>query len=632
VKSAAMRVGAWLARLVDRWLGWHRLPAPVGLLVLLGLRFRLRSDNLVHTSLGLPQISSAPAPACRRMADGTYNDLRYPTMGSAGTPFGRNVPLSEVRPETFGAEQRCTSRPSPRTVSTDLLARREFLPAGRFNLLGAAWIQFMVHDWFSHGPMPGPDAPNEIEIPVERDDPWLTYHGPMRVPPTPVDRTHPPCAAGLGPTFLNTVTHWWDASQLYGSDRYTRRLVRTGAGLMVRGPQACPAAELGKIRMDDGIPRLLPPDPRKQEHPYDRADLTGFNDNWWVGLTLLHALFALEHNAICEHLHRAYPAWDDDDLFAHARLVNAALIAKIHTVEWTPAILDHPTIHVGMRGSWHGLAREGGIYRLLAKLSTPEVRNGIRGSRTEHHDVPYAITEEFVSVYRMHTLLPDQLTFRSVVEDDHAVTLRLADVVFGGARDVVEKHRFSLADVAWSFVLQSAGAITLHNYPETLRALPLPNGRTVDMAALDVFRDRERGVPRYNEFRRLIDRRPVSGFGQLVGREGRDRGWDEELRRVYGDVDAVDLMVGLFAEPKPAGFAFSDSAFRIFLLMAGRRLQSDRFFTTDFTEEVYTPEGLDWIERRSLASVITDHLPELAPHVAAVKNPFHRWDDALNRT
>lgn len=29
-------------------------------------------------------------------------------------------------------------------------------------------------------------------------------------------------------TYQNTVTHWWDASQLYGSDKKTNRRVRTG--------------------------------------------------------------------------------------------------------------------------------------------------------------------------------------------------------------------------------------------------------------------------------------------------------------------------------------------------------------------------------------------------------------------
>ena len=75
--------------------------------------------------------------------------------------------------------------------------------------------------------------------------------------------------------------------------------------------------------------------PLSPKHP---ADVPGF----WVGLAMLHTLFTLEHNAICDRLRAEYPTWSDDELFEHARLVNAALLAKIHTVEWTPAIIDHP--------------------------------------------------------------------------------------------------------------------------------------------------------------------------------------------------------------------------------------------------------------------------------------------------
>ena len=77
---------------------------------------------------------------------------------------------------------------------------------------------------------------------------------------------------------------------------------------------------------------------------------------WWVGLEMLFTLFTLEHNAICDALKAAYPEWNDDELFEHARLVNAALLAKIHTVEWTTAILGHPVLQIAMRANWWGLA------------------------------------------------------------------------------------------------------------------------------------------------------------------------------------------------------------------------------------------------------------------------------------
>ena len=110
-----------------------------------------------------------------------------------------------------------------------------------------------------------------------------------------------------------------------------------------------------------------------------------------------------------------------------------------------------------------------------------------------------------------------------------------------------------------------------------------------------------------------------------MGRPGRERGWAEELRRVYGNVDSVDTMVGLFAEPKPCGFGFSDTAFRIFLFMASRRIRSDRFFTVDFNERVYTREGIEWIDRRTMSAILRDHLG-LAEQLAGVRNPFHLWN------
>jgi hypothetical protein len=178
-------------------------------------------------------------------------------------------------------------------------------------------------------------------------------------------------------------------------------------------------------------------------------------------------------------------------------------------------------------------------------------------------------------------------------------------------------------DVFYSLGVAHPGAISLHNYPRFLQQFKRADGTLLDLAAIDVFRIRERGVPRYNEFRRLFHRRPVGSFEELAGGDPR---LAAEIRDVYdGDLEAVDLLVGLFAEPKPRGFGFSDTAFRVFILMATRRLESDRFFTTDYRPEVYTPEGLDWIDRNSMKSVLLRHFPRLEPALAGVENAFTPW-------
>ena len=97
-----------------------------------------------------------------------------------------------------------------------------------------------------------------------------------------------------------------------------------------------------------------------------------------------------------------------------------------------------------------------------------------------------------------------------------------------------------------------------------------------------------------------------------------DAGIAADLADLYGDIEKVDLMVGLFAEKRPTGFAFSDTAFRIFILMASRRLNSDRFFTKDFRPEVYSPTGLDWIRDNDMRTVLLRHMPELRPALRSI--------------
>jgi hypothetical protein len=581
---------------IDKAWGWHRLPLPLALAVLEGIRMRMREQNLYDPAT--PAYESEmkpPTPAddrhrTARTADGTYNDLRDPAMGSVEMRFGRNVPLSQTSPQA-GTE---LLEPNPRTVSNELLARDAFIPATTLNLTAAAWLQFMVHDWLSHGQN---SKEHRWEIPLPAGDPWPER--PMtilrtRTDPYASDHERPP-------TYSNVVTHWWDASQLYGSDLRTQLRVRSGIdGKLIIGP--------------DG---LLPIDPNSG------TDTTGVQGNWWLGLSLLHTLFTLEHNAVCDSMRAHHPRWSDDELFDHGRLVIAALLAKIHTVEWTPAILGHPALQIAMRANWWGLQGEH-LSRLFGRLSDSEVLSGIPGGRTKHFGVPYSITEEFVAVYRMHPLIPDDYTFRSVVDNRVLAALSFPEIADRRARDSLMK--VPMVDALYSFGTMNPGAITLHNFPRFLRQREEPDGTLIDLGAIDILRVRERGVPRYNAFRKLMHRRPVRSFEELTDNPK----WAEQIRRVYdNDVERVDLMVGLYAEPLPKGFGFSDTAFRIFALMASRRLNSDRFFTTDFNAATYTKEGMDWIADNGLASVLHRHFPGLAPALFRVKNPFAPWNVAV---
>ena len=176
-------------------------------------------------------------------------------------------------------------------------------------------------------------------------------------------------------------------------------------------------------------------------------------------------------------------------------------------------------------------------------------------------------------------------------------------------------------DLWYSFGVQHPGAVQLHNFPRWMQDITLPDGLRLDLAALDVMRDRERGVPRYNEFRRRLHLKPAETFDELTDNPT----WARELEAMYGDVEKVDLQVGMHAETPPPGFGFSDTAFRVFILMASRRLKSDRFITDCYTEEYYTKTGMRWIADNTMASVLLRHYPQLAPSLEGVENAFAPW-------
>ena len=202
---------------------WYELPAPAGDAALMKIRNELREKNLHDTEeppLRTQGDSSQPFRSLReeRTVDGTYNDLNYPAMGSCGRRFGRNVPLEHVFPDTANL-----LNPNPRVVSRELMTRHEFQPASFLNLLAASWIQFMVHDWFVHKRSSVDDG---IEIPLAPGDDWAdqTMKVPRSVPdPAPAGSTRPPA-------YANPNSHWWDGSQIYGSDTRPLRELRTGDG------------------------------------------------------------------------------------------------------------------------------------------------------------------------------------------------------------------------------------------------------------------------------------------------------------------------------------------------------------------------------------------------------------------
>ncbi|KAI9114063.1 hypothetical protein K1719_015314 [Acacia pycnantha] len=590
-----------VVHLVDKLGLWHRLPLLLGL-AYLGLRRHLHQRyNLLHVA-PLHGHQYDTLHYAYRTPDGTCNHPSDDLVGSQGTFFGRNMPPAT---SDYGLLD-----PHPTVVASKLLARKKFIDTGsQFNMIACSWIQFMIHDWIDHL-----EDTEQVEI---RDPDGYSGGCPLKSFKFFKTKKFKTGSPNMKTSHLNTRTPWWDGSVIYGNNEKGMTRVRTFKD--------------GKLRIsEDGL----------LEHDEKGIPISGDVRNCWAGFSLLQALFVKEHNAVCDMLKAHYPDFDDEQLYRHARLVTSAVIAKIHTIDWTVELLRTDTLLAAMRINWYGFL--GKKFKDLFGHICGPIFSGLVGTgKPIDHGIPYSLTEEFVSVYRMHSLLPDEIVLRDIklpaAEDKCPPILeRVPMSNLLGKEGERRLSEIGMEQMLVSMGHQSCGAVELWNYPTWIRNLiahdidgedrPDP----VDIASMEVYRDRERGVARYNEFRRNLLMIPISKWEDLTD----DEEVIEALREVYGDdVEKLDLIVGLHAEKKIKGFAISETAFFIFVLMASRRLEADRFFTSNFNSKTYTEEGLEWANRtESLKDVIDRHFPDMTRNWMRCSSAFSVWDSMPNPT
>ena len=158
----------------------------------------------------------------------------------------------------------------------------------------------------------------------------------------------------------------------------------------------------------------------------------------------------------------------------------------------------------------------------------------------DHHGVPYSLTEDFVTVYRMHPLIPDDYRFCRPPRpakllgdrDFHDIQGADADEELRRLRPGEHRSTRSASPIP--------GAITLHNYPRRCSKFER-DGELIDLSVVDLVRTRRRGVPRYNDFRAGLHKPRITRWEDLCD--------DPESVRPAAatstaDIDEVDTMVG----------------------------------------------------------------------------------------
>jgi hypothetical protein len=589
----------------------HKPLAWIGvLLYLLSYRTLLEKNNLLdgYDGLAYPQ---APHKCEGRLLnyrtlDGTCNDLHVPMAGSIGMRLGRNMP-------GLVTDNKMLLYPNPREISLKILKRDQPIEAKGLNLLVTSWIQFQTHDWVFHDMT---DYTNPIVVDLAQDDP-MRAQGVTKliIPRTKVDEPLKGEKPGKAKWHKNLSTAWWDLSQIYGTTKEANAKVRT---------------------FKDG---LLKHDANTDWIPFDTdngQEFAGFTENWWTGLAMWHNLFTKEHNYVATEIKKAdpkrfaklSPEEADQELHDLARLAVTCVNAKVHTVEWTEAVLNNLPLRMGMDTNWFGITRSEHMQTFIHHLpggKSNHVLGGLVGGKQDNDTVPFSLTEEFASVYRMHSLLPDEVRFQTFGKDSTITLKNIKDTAFRNNQKIILESKLKPIDLYYSFGRQSPTALTVRNFPSFLQNLKKPNeDAIIDVAVRDIVRERERGVPRYNAFRRNMNLTAVASFDDLTT----DKQMVTDLRKIYNnDIEQLDLLIGCLAEnPRPENFGFGETAFSIFLLMASRRLKTDRFLNEFYNPKVYTEWGYQYTKDTGMKKMIARHFPALEPKFKDKQFVFQEWD------
>ncbi len=483
-----------------------------------------------------------------RSFDGTGNNLAHPKRGSAGSVLVRLLPPSY--PDGVAAPAGA-DRPGARTVSNLCSDQRRPRPnRNQASHFLWAWGQFLDHDISLTG---AADPGESFPIPVPAGDPVFDPEGAGDVR-LPFVRSVHRRVRGVRQQ-VNQITAWIDASHVYGSDEERARALRRGGGRgdllrTSRSPAGpfLPRNRQGLANAPDRSPELfLAGDVRANEN---------------VILTALHTVFMREHNRIVRRLRRA-GGLDAEERYQMARALVAAQIQAITYREFLPALLGPDA-----------LAQYGGYDRTVE----PGIANVFS-----------------TACYRFgHSMLPARL---ARIEADGSASaggeIELRDAFFAPQVLVASGLESLLRGLA-ARRAERIDPQVVNGVRNFLFAAPGQAG--LDLAAFNIQRGRDHGLPAYNEARRHLGLAAARDFADV----SRDAERRRRLAEAYEDVEAVDLWVGMLAEDPVPGALLGETAFHVVRDQFERLRDGDRFWY----QRALSADRVAWVERQTLARIL----------------------------
>ena len=479
-----------------------------------------------------------------RSIDGSGNSKD--DRGAAGQPFSRMA----APDYTDGSnEPGGLGRPSPREISNQLCAQEGSVPNRRRGTdFLWQWGQFIDHD-----------ITQAVADTDEFHGILVTDPNDLLSPMIPMMRSRYEMDGDGVRQQTNAITSFLDGSMIYGSDNERAMALRavTGGRMKVDQDQLLPMNDLGLV-MDMGEGGALEDlrlagDTRANEQP---------------GLTALHTIFVREHNRLAGELAAANPGWNDEELYQRARKLNGAILQAITYREWLPALI-------------------GDFAPPLTELAYDS-------------EVDPAISNEFAAgIFRLgHTLVsPKLMRVRNDGFLDSPASVGMRDAFFAPEGMGNESSLAHLLKGMACQQHQDADLAMSDDLRNFLFGNPGEGG--LDLAALNVQRGREHGLPSYVAMREAMGLTVPSEFSEITG----NAELATKLENLYGTPGAIDLWIGALAEDH-AGNSGLGLVNSVVIAEEFRRIANGDAFFYRWDDDL-NADDMEMLEASTLSKVIT---------------------------
>ncbi|XP_063223547.1 peroxidasin isoform X7 [Bacillus rossius redtenbacheri] len=539
-----------------------------------------------------------------RSADGTCNNLRHPMWGASLTAFRRVLrPVYENGFDTPIGWKNTTKyygfpKPSARLVSTRLISTDEVTPDDTYSHMLMQWGQFLDHD-LDHA-IPAVSSQSWDGIDCKRSCEYAAPCYPMEVPPNDprvknrrcIDFFRSSAICGSGQTSvlfdtvmpreqINQLTSFIDASQVYGFSKEVAqdlREFRTSHGLLREGSRLPGGKRF--LPQADGQPNDCRRDPVESSVGCFLAG--DIRSNEQLGLLAMHTLWFREHNRLAAELRRVNPHWDGDTLYHEARKILGAQAQHITYAHWLPHIL-------GPEGTRMLGPYEGYDPSVEPSISNVFATAALRFGHSLISPVLQRLDGAFRPIPEGHVPLHKAFFAPWRLVEEGGVDPLLRGLFFAPAK--LKRPTQNLNSDLTEHLFEVAHAVAL------------------DLAAMNIQRGRDHGIPEYNAWRRYCNLSEARTFDDLR-HEISSQAVRDSLRELYGHPGNVDVWVGGILEDQLEG-AKVGPTFRCLLVEQFRRLRAgDRFWYEN--PSVFKPEQLTQIKQSSLSSVLCNNGDSIA--------------------